>query len=66
MNEIFKKIRIKDSVADKFLSVDSNGNVVSTNYGNSDITDITNRLQTLEGTAEALGIKIVEINGETV
>ena len=66
MKEIIKKIRIKDSVADKFLSVDSNGNVVSTNYGNSDITDITNRLQTLEGTAEALGIKIVEINGETV
>lgn len=66
MNDILKKIRIKDGVADKFLSVDSNGNVVSTNYGNSDIADMTNRLQILEGTAEALGEKIVEINGEVV
>ena len=66
MNDILKKIKIKDGVADKFLSVDSNGNVISTNYGNSDMADMANRLQTLEGTAEALGIKIVEINGETV
>lgn len=66
MSDLLKKIKVKDGVADKFLSVDANGNMISTNYGNSDMENMTNRLQTLEGVANSISEKIVEINGETV
>ena len=66
MREVVKKNKDKEGVADKFLSVDANGNMISTNYGNSDIENMTNRLQTLEGVANSISEKIVEINGETV
>lgn len=66
MNDLIKKIKVKDGITNKFLSVDENGNIVSSNYGKDDIVDITNKIQTLETLSSTIGEKIIDINGEQV
>lgn len=66
MDNLVKKLKVKDGIQNKFLAADSNGEMVSTDIGTDDIQDLVNRIQALEGTSQNLSTKIVDINGETV
>lgn len=67
-----KKLKVKDGVEGKVLTVDASGVMTSSNKDVDDIasaTDLSNvesRVTTLEGTVDEISNQIESINGEVV
>ena len=70
MAEFIKDLKIKNGVTNKVLSVDNNGNIVSTDKTvnelvTNDTTDaLAERISSLETTTTTMGQRLQDINGE--
>ena len=69
MAEFIKDLKIKNGVANKVLSVDNNGNIISTDKNvtelvTNDTTDaLAERISSLEITTSTMGQRLQSING---
>lgn len=63
---IEKKLKVKDGVNGKILTVDAKGNIISSGTAVSEISSLADRITALESTTTELESKVKAINGEVV